>query len=105
VGFLVFNLPPARVFMGDSGSNFLGVALAAITIIGIAKVAVALSLLVPLIALGLPIGDTAWAIVRRRRAGVSPATADTGHLHHRLRALGMTPMETALGFYFATGLL
>lgn len=104
-GFLVFNLPPARVFMGDSGANFLGVALAIITIVGVAKVAVGLSLLVPLIALGVPIGDTAWAIVRRRRAGISPATPDAGHLHHRLRARGMTPMETALTFYFATGVL
>lgn len=104
-GFLVFNLPPARVFMGDSGSNFLGVALAIITIVGVAKVAVGLSILVPLIALGVPISDTGWAIVRRRRAGVSPATPDAGHLHHRLRARGMTPMETALTFYLTTGVL
>ncbi|MFN2591337.1 MAG: MraY family glycosyltransferase, partial [Candidatus Dormibacteria bacterium] len=75
-GFLIFNLPPARVFMGDGGSHFLGVALAIITILGVAKVAVALSLLVPLIALGLPIGDVAFAIVRRSRAGRSPAEPD-----------------------------
>ncbi len=104
-GFLVFNLPPARTFMGDTGSHFLGVTLAAITIVGVAKVAVGLSVLVPLIALGLPIVDTAWAIVRRRRAGLSPATPDAGHLHHRLQARGMTPMETALTFYLATGVL
>ena len=54
LGFLVFNLPPARVFMGDSGSHFLGIALGAITILGVAKVVVGLSILVPLIALGLP---------------------------------------------------
>jgi len=104
-GFLVFNLPPARTFMGDTGSHFLGVVLAAITIVGIAKVAVGLSILVPLIALGLPISDTAWAIVRRGRAGISPTTPDAGHLHHRLQARGMTPMETALTFYFTTGVL
>ncbi len=104
-GFLVFNLPPARTFMGDTGSHFLGVAMAAITIVGIAKVAVGLSILVPLIALGLPISDTAWAIVRRRRAGLSPTTPDAGHLHHRLQARGMTPLETALTFYLATGVL
>ena len=104
-GFLVFNLPPARTFMGDTGSHFLGVVLAAITIVGIAKVAVGLSILVPLIALALPISDTAWAIVRRGRAGVSPTTPDAGHLHHRLQARGMTPMETALTFYFTTGVL
>ena len=105
VGFLLFNLPPAHSFMGDSGAHFLGVALAIITIVGVAKVAVGLSLLVPLIALGLPIGDTALAIVRRRRAGLSPATPDAGHLHHRLRARGLSPTETALTFYLATGIL
>ena len=91
--------------MGDAGSHFLGVVLSAITVVGIAKVAVGLSILVPLIALGLPISDTAWAIVRRGRAGISPTTPDAGHLHHRLQARGMTPMETALTFYFTTGVL
>ena len=105
LGFLVFNLPPARVFMGDAGSHFLGVALGVITILGVAKIVVGLSLLVPLIALGLPISDTAFAIVRRRRAGRSAAEPDAGHLHHRLLARGMTPLETALTFYLATGIL
>jgi UDP-GlcNAc:undecaprenyl-phosphate/decaprenyl-phosphate GlcNAc-1-phosphate transferase len=105
LGFLVFNLPPARVFMGDSGSHFLGIALGVITILGVAKVVVALSLLVPLIALGLPIGDTAFAIVRRTVAGRKPAAPDAGHLHHRLRAVGMTPLETAVTFYLVTGIL
>lgn len=105
LGFLVFNLPPARVFMGDSGSHFLGVALGMLTILGVSKIVVGLSLLVPIIALGLPISDTAFAIVRRKRAGRSPAEPDAGHLHHRLLARGMTPLETALTFYLATGIL
>jgi UDP-GlcNAc:undecaprenyl-phosphate GlcNAc-1-phosphate transferase len=105
LGFLVFNLPPARVFMGDSGSHFLGVALALITILGVAKVVVGLSILVPLIALGLPIGDTLFAIVRRTLAGRNPAAADAGHLHHRLRAVGMTPLETSVTFYLVTAIL
>ncbi len=104
-GFLVFNLPPARVFMGDTGSHFLGVALAVISVLGVAKIAVALALFVPLIALGLPIGDTAFAIVRRRRAGRSPTEPDAGHLHHRMLATGMSPLETALTFYLATAIL
>lgn len=104
-GFLVFNLPPARVFMGDTGSHFLGVAVAVISILGVAKIAVALALLVPLIALGLPIGDTAFAIVRRRRAGLSPTQPDAGHLHHRMLRTGMSPMETALTFYLMTAIL
>ncbi len=105
LGFLVFNLPPARVFMGDAGSHFLGVALAVITILGVAKIVVGLSLLVPLIALALPIGDTAFAMVRRKRAGRSMAQPDAGHLHHRLLARGMSPAETALTFYLATAIL
>jgi UDP-GlcNAc:undecaprenyl-phosphate GlcNAc-1-phosphate transferase len=104
-GFLLFNLPPARVFMGDTGSHFLGVALAVISVLGVAKVAVALALFVPLIALGLPIGDTAFAIIRRRRAGRSPAEPDAGHLHHRMLRTGMTPLETALTFYLMTAIL
>jgi UDP-GlcNAc:undecaprenyl-phosphate/decaprenyl-phosphate GlcNAc-1-phosphate transferase len=105
LGFLVFNLPPARVFMGDSGSHFLGVALAVITILGVSKIVVGLSILVPLIALGLPIGDTMFAIVRRTLSGRNPAAPDAGHLHHRLRAVGMTPLETAVTFYLVTGIL
>jgi UDP-GlcNAc:undecaprenyl-phosphate GlcNAc-1-phosphate transferase len=104
-GFLVFNLPPARVFMGDTGSHFLGVALAVISVLGVAKIAVALALFIPLIALGLPIGDTAFAIVRRRRAGRSPTEPDAGHLHHRMLATGMSPMETAVTFYLLTAIL
>jgi UDP-GlcNAc:undecaprenyl-phosphate/decaprenyl-phosphate GlcNAc-1-phosphate transferase len=105
LGFLVFNLPPARVFMGDSGSHFLGVALAVITILGVSKIVVGLSILVPLIALGLPIGDTLFAIVRRALSGRNPAAPDAGHLHHRLRRVGMTPFETAFTFYLVTGIL
>lgn len=105
VGFLFFNFPPARVFMGDTGSHFLGVALAVISVLGVAKIAVALALFVPLIALGLPIGDTAFAIVRRRRAGRSAAEPDAGHLHHRMLATGMSPTETALTFYLLTAIL
>ena len=106
LGFLVFNLPPARVFMGDFGQPLpRRRALALITILGVAKVVVGLSILVPLIALGLPIGDTAFAIVRRTLAGRNPAAPDAGHLHHRLRAVGMTPLETAFTFYLVTGIL
>lgn len=104
-GFLVFNFAPARLFMGDSGSHFLGVAVGTITVLGVAKVAVALSLAVPLVALGLPIGDTAFAIVRRRRARIGIAQADAGHLHHRLLDLGLTVRETAIAFYLATAIL
>lgn len=104
-GFLLWNFAPAKVFMGDSGSHFLGVALGVMTVLGVAKIAVALSLAVPLVALGMPIGDTLWAIVRRYRNGSGITAPDAGHIHHRLLNLGLSPRETALTFYLVTGIL
>jgi UDP-GlcNAc:undecaprenyl-phosphate/decaprenyl-phosphate GlcNAc-1-phosphate transferase len=104
IGFLLFNWHPARVFMGDSGSNFLGFTLAALSVLSVAKGTVVLALIVPVAALAIPIADTAWAIVRRRRRGTSIATPDTEHLHHRLLDFGLSPRETALVFYFATAI-
>lgn len=105
LGFLFFNFSPARVFMGDSGSHFLGVAIGMVTILGVAKVAVALALIVPVLALGLPIGDTAFAIWRRGRSGQGIAVADRGHIHHRLLDRGLSARETALFFYLITAAL
>ncbi len=105
LGFLVWNFAPARTFMGDSGSHFLGVALGIMTVQGVAKVAVALSLAVPLVALGMPIGDTLWAIVRRYRSGQGITAPDAGHIHHRLLDLGLSPRETAATFYLVTAIL
>jgi UDP-GlcNAc:undecaprenyl-phosphate/decaprenyl-phosphate GlcNAc-1-phosphate transferase len=105
LGFLIFNFHPAKVFMGDSGSHFLGLALGLLSVIGVAKVAVGFALAVPLIALAVPIADTAWAIIRRRRAGLSIAHADTRHIHHQLLDFGLTQPQTCLLFYGATALL
>jgi UDP-GlcNAc:undecaprenyl-phosphate GlcNAc-1-phosphate transferase len=104
-GFLLFNFPPARIFMGDSGAHFLGVALGMISILGVAKVAVAFALAAPVLALALPIADTGWAIVRRRMGGTSVARPDLMHLHHRLQSLGLNPRQTCYVFYAATALL
>ena len=104
IGFLLFNWHPARIFMGDSGSNFLGFTLAALSVLSVAKGTVVLALIVPVLALAIPIGDTAWAIVRRRRRGKSIAEPDTEHLHHRLLDFGLSPRETALVFYFGTAI-
>jgi len=104
LGFLLFNFNPARIFMGDSGSHFLGAALGVISILGVAKVAVAFALVIPILALALPIADTAWAIVRRRTGHVSVARPDMEHLHHRLQAFGLTPRQTCYVFYAATAL-
>ena len=104
-GFLIFNWHPAKIFMGDSGAHFLGTALGVISILGVAKVAVAFALAVPIIALAVPIADTAWAILRRRRQKASVARADLLHLHHRLQAYGLDQRQTCFVFYTATALL
>ncbi len=105
LGFLVFNFAPARIFMGDSGSHVLGMLVGLITVLGVAKVTVALALFVPVLALALPIGDTAFAIWRRRRAGGRIAQADARHLHHRLLAMGLSARETSVTFYLITAIL
>jgi UDP-GlcNAc:undecaprenyl-phosphate GlcNAc-1-phosphate transferase len=72
---------------------------------GVAKTAVAFALVVPALALAVPIGDTGWAIVRRRRRRVSIAHPDTRHIHHQLLDFGLSPLETCLLFYGATAIL
>jgi UDP-GlcNAc:undecaprenyl-phosphate GlcNAc-1-phosphate transferase len=104
-GFLIFNFYPARIFMGDSGAHFLGVALGMISILGVAKVAVAFALAAPVLALAVPIADTGWAILRRRRQKASVATPDLLHLHHRLQSYGLDPRQTCYVFYAASALL
>jgi UDP-N-acetylmuramyl pentapeptide phosphotransferase/UDP-N-acetylglucosamine-1-phosphate transferase len=90
VGFLPFNWPPARLFMGDAGAQFLGFALAIIAIIGGAKIATAV------LALGLPLADVVWVILYRVFHGRSPLQADRGHLHHRLLDRGWKPERIVL---------
>jgi UDP-GlcNAc:undecaprenyl-phosphate GlcNAc-1-phosphate transferase len=104
-GFLLFNFSPARIFMGDSGAHFLGTALGVISILGTAKVAVAFTLAIPVLALALPIADTAWAIVRRGRTRSSVAQPDLKHIHHRLLDFGLNARQTCFVFYSASGLL
>jgi UDP-GlcNAc:undecaprenyl-phosphate GlcNAc-1-phosphate transferase len=84
LGFLPYNFSPAKIILGDTGSLFIGYLFATVSIIVTAKVAITVSLLVPLVALAVPVVDTAVAIWRRVRAGKSIAEADRGHLHHIL---------------------
>jgi len=84
LGFLPYNFNPAKIILGDTGSLFIGYVFATVSIIVTAKVAITVSLLVPLVALALPVLDTAVAIWRRFRAGRSIAEADRGHFHHLL---------------------
>ena len=104
LGFLVFNFHPAKIFMGDGGAHFLGIALGTLSIYGVAKGAVIFALVVPLAALAVPILDTGWAIIRRRRNRVSIGHPDTAHIHHQLLDFGLSVRETCLVFYFGTGI-
>ena len=102
VGFLPFNFNPAKTFVGDVGSNFLGFSLAVISILGVAKTYTVLVLIAPLIVLGLPIFDTIFAIFRRIIKGKSLKALfkpDKGHLHHRLMAKGYTQKQAVLILY------
>lgn len=102
VGFLPFNFTPAKTFIGDTGSNFLGFSLAVISILGSAKTYTAAVIVLPLIVLGLPIFDTVWAIIRRLIKGKSIKAvfkADKGHLHHKLVAKGFSQKQAVLILY------
>lgn len=99
LGFLFFNFPPARVFMGDSGSMFLGFIIGGISIMGLLKTATILGLVFPLLVLGMPVTDLTFAIIRRKLRGQSIAMADRGHLHHRLLDAGYTQRQAVLLMY------
>lgn len=101
-GFLPFNFNPAKTFVGDIGSNFIGFTLAVVSILGVAKTATAFIVVLPIIVLGLPIFDTISAIVRRLIKGKSLKAiiqADKGHLHHKLIAKGFSQKEAVLILY------
>lgn len=101
-GFLPFNFNPAKTFIGDIGSNFIGFSLSIVSILGVAKTATAFVVVLPIIVLGLPIFDTLSAIVRRIIKGKSLKAvlqADKGHLHHKLIARGFTQKEAVLVLY------
>lgn len=100
--FLKYNFNPAKIFMGDTGSMLLGYTLGAISVIGVVKTATTVALLVPVIALGVPIMDTTFAIVRRYMNGKPIFKPDKGHLHHRLLAMGLTQKQAVLLMYGVT---
>jgi UDP-GlcNAc:undecaprenyl-phosphate/decaprenyl-phosphate GlcNAc-1-phosphate transferase len=104
-GFLPFNYNPARIFMGDGGSFFIGFVLASAAVMGTEKKAVAISLIVPLLVLALPILDTAAAIFRRIRRGAPLFGADRGHVHHRLLDWGLTQRQAVNLIYVVCGVL
>lgn len=102
VGFLPFNFSPAKTFIGDTGSNFLGFMLSVVSILGVAKTYTAAVIVLPVIVLGLPIFDVIFAIIRRIIKGKSIKAvfkADKGHLHHRLVAKGFSQKQAVLILY------
>jgi UDP-GlcNAc:undecaprenyl-phosphate GlcNAc-1-phosphate transferase len=99
LGFLRYNFPPARVFMGDTGSQFLGLTLAAVSLLENRKGTATLTLLFPLVAMGLPIADGVLAFARRLLGGQPVFHADTGHIHHRLLRLGLSPRGAVLSLW------
>lgn len=104
-GFLRYNFSPARIFLGDSGSLFVGFMLAVLSVHGSMKTTTAALVIVPLFALAIPLLDTGIAIVRRWLRGVPLSGADARHIHHRLLALGLSHRRAALVMYGAAAAL
>ncbi len=104
-GFLPYNFNPAKIFMGDTGSTFLGFILATLSIQGVFKSYAVISFAVPLLILGLPLFDAVFAMIRRVMKGQSPMQADRGHLHHRLIDMGFSQKQTVFILYAISGVL
>ncbi len=104
-GFLPYNFNPAKIFMGDTGSTFLGFMLATLSIQGVFKSYAIISFAVPLLILGLPLFDASFAMLRRISKGQSPMKADRGHLHHRLIDMGFSQKQTVFILYAISGVL
>ncbi len=105
LGFLPFNFNPAKIFMGDTGSTFLGFMLATLSIQGMFKSYAVISFAVPFLVLGLPLFDASFAMIRRVLTGKNPMSADRGHLHHRLIDMGFSQKQTVFILYAISGVL
>ncbi|MGE7999210.1 glycosyltransferase family 4 protein [Lysinibacillus sp. NPDC093190] len=97
-GFLFYNFHPAKIFMGDTGALFLGFMISVLALLGFKNITV-LTLIIPVIILGVPISDTFFAIVRRVRMKQKWSDPDKSHLHHRLLDMGFTHRQTVLIIY------
>ncbi len=105
VGFMPYNLNPAKMFMGDTGATFLGYILATMSIQGLFKFYAVISFAVPFLILGLPIFDTTFAFIRRLAHGQSPMHADRGHIHHRLIDMGLNQKQAVATLYVISAML
>ena len=105
LGFIPYNMNPAKIFMGDTGATFLGYILATLSVTGLFKMYAIISFAVPFLILGLPIFDTAFAMIRRMAHGQSPMHADRGHIHHRLIDMGLNQKQAVATLYVISGIL
>lgn len=105
LGFLPYNFNPAKTFMGDVGSNYLGFTLATVSILGFAKGYTILAIIVPIIALGVPIFDTLFAMIRRFLKGQPMLSPDGAHIHHRLLKRGFSQRQAVIFLYTVTSIL
>jgi UDP-GlcNAc:undecaprenyl-phosphate GlcNAc-1-phosphate transferase len=99
MGFLVFNFPPAKIYLGDGGAYLIGFTIAALSLSSSNKASVAAVMLVTIVALGIPILDTTFALLRRAVQGYPIFAADNEHFHHRLQTFGLTKERILLTFY------
>lgn len=105
LAFLKYNFNPARIFLGDSGSMLLGYIIAVLTIIGILKSVATMTIIIPIIVLGIPFIDTVAAVVRRWRRNLPISSPDRKHFHHRLLATGLSHRNAVLVAYAFTVIL
>lgn len=105
LGFIPYNLNPAKIFMGDTGATFLGYILACLSIQGLFKLYAVISFAVPFLILGVPIFDICFAILRRLLRGQNPMEADRGHIHHRIIDMGFNQKQSVALIYILTALL
>ena len=105
LGFIPYNLNPAKIFMGDTGATFLGYILACLSIQGLFKLYTIISFAVPFLILGIPIFDICFAVIRRLFKGQNPMEADRGHIHHRIIDMGFNQKQSVAMIYMLTALL
>jgi UDP-GlcNAc:undecaprenyl-phosphate GlcNAc-1-phosphate transferase len=105
VGFMPYNLNPAKIFMGDTGALLLGYVLATVSIMGLFKFYAIISFAVPFLVIGLPLFDTVFAVFRRVLSGRSPMSPDRGHFHHRLIDMGLSQKQAVAILYSVSAIL
>ncbi len=105
LGFIPYNMNPAKIFMGDTGATFLGYILATLSVTGLFKLYAIISFAVPFLILGVPIFDICFAFLRRIARGQNPMVADRGHVHHRLIDMGFSQKQSVAIAYMLTAIL